>query len=152
MRLSRRLALAIAGLAVALAACLPASIRPTPTPGPTPTPSPSPFPTPSPTPGPPTPTPAPTFALYTVVRGDSLLSIAKRFGTTGRSIAYWNRDTFPGLDPESATYDPDKLQVGWVLRILPGQEYHPPLDEGETPDPTPEMPTATPDASPAILP
>ena len=140
VRASRLLAVVIAAgaLTVSLAGCLPASVRPTPTPGPTPTPSPSPIPTPSPSPAPPTPTPEPTFAQYTVVRGDTLLTIARRFQTTGRSIAYWNRDRYPGLDPESADYDPNTLQRGWVLVILPGQEYHPPMDEGETPDPTVE--------------
>lgn len=140
----RRSRLAVLGVLVALAsgACLPATLRPTPTPAPTPTPSPSPSPTPSPTPGPPTPTPAPTFALYTVARGDTLTSIARRFATTGRSIAYWNREAHPSLDPESAGYDPNRLQVGWVLRILPGQVHAAPLDEGEPPD---ETPSATPD-------
>lgn len=118
-------------------ACLPASVRPTPAPTPSPTPAPTPVPTPSPTPGPPTPTPAPTFALYTVRRGDSLITIAKAFGTTPRSIAYWNREAYPGLDPESAGYDPNRLQVGWVLQILPGREYEKPMDEGEPPDESP---------------
>ncbi len=136
---SRGSVIAAAAVAAALlaAGCLPASIRPTPTPGPTAVPTPTPTPAPTPTPGPPTPTPAPTFALYTVAQGDSLTSIAKRFRTTGRSIAYWNRDTYPTLDPESATYNPDRLQVGWVLRLLPGQEHEAPMDEGESPDVTP---------------
>jgi hypothetical protein len=150
--------LALAPLAAALAvmivagACLPASIRPTPTPGPTPTPSPTPVPTPTPTPAPPTPTPAPTFALYEVGRGDTVISIARRFKTTGRSIAYWNRETYPSLDPESPDYDPDRLQVGWVLKILPGQEYQTPEDEGEAPDPTPSGGSASPDESDALDP
>jgi len=62
--------------------------------------SPTPRPTPAgPTPTPsfvrPTPTPGPTFALYTVKTGDTLVGIAKRFKTDGRSIAYWNRVTYP---------------------------------------------------------
>lgn len=133
----RSLPIATAIVLLAVAACLPASIRPTSAPGPTPTPTPTAPPTPTPTPGPPTPTPAPTFALYTVVRGDTLLGLAKRFGTTGRSIAYWNRDRYPTLDPESADYDPNRLQAGWVLRILPGQEYETPLGPGDSPDVTP---------------
>ena len=133
-----------AGLVVALllttlaAACLPASIRPTPTP--TPTPAPTAPPTPTPTPAPPTPTPAPTCLLHKVVAGDTLTGLARRFKTSGRSIAYWNRDLYPTLDPESADYAPDNLQRGWVLRILPGLEYVPPPDDGETgeePTPTP---------------
>jgi hypothetical protein len=122
---------------LASGACLPATLRPTPTPGPTPSPTPTPLPTPSPTPGPPTPTPGPTFALYTVARGDSLTSIARRFDTTARSIAYWNRETYPSLDPETSGYDPNRLQVGWVLRIMRGQVHEAPLDEGEPPDETP---------------
>lgn len=137
----------LAGLtALALAGCLPASIRPSQTPGPTPVPAATPSPTASPTAGPPTPTPAPTFATYVVVRNDSLLGIAKKFGTTARSIAYWNRRTYPTLDPEAAGYDPNRLQAGWVLRILPGREYERPLDEGESPDPEPSV-TPTPGGS-----
>ena len=117
---------------LAAAACLPSSVRPTPSPTPVPTPSPTPVPAPTPTPGPPTPTPAPTFLLYTVVHGDTLLGLGRRFGTSGRSIAYWNRATYPSLDPESPDYRPNLLQAGWVLQILPGQEYVPPPGDGET--------------------
>lgn len=70
--------------------------------------------------------------LYTVVKGDTLVGIGKRFGSTGRSVAYWNRDTYPSLDPESPAYEPDGIQVGWVLKILPNQEYVPPIDDGES--------------------
>ncbi len=151
---ARRIILAIF-LLVALGACLPASIRPTPTPIPTPTPTPTAPPTPTPTPGPPTPTPAPTFLLHKVVSGDTLTGLGRRYKTTGRSIAYWNRDQYPTLDPESADYAPNNLQRGWVLRILPGQQYVPPPGDGETgeePTPTPpdeyeSMPPE--DASPA---
>ncbi len=128
------------GLLLAVAACLPASVRPTPTPPPTPSPAPSPSPTPTPIPPPPTPTPEPTFLLHTVVGGDTLTSLARRYRTTARSIAYWNRDQYPSLDPESADYQPDRLERGWVLRMLPRQLYTPPPDDGETgesPTPTP---------------
>ena len=139
---------------VAVAGCLPATIRPTPSPVPTPTPGPTPTPAPTPTPGPPTPTPAPTFMLYTVVRGDKLVLIARRFHTTGRSIAYWNRKAYPSLDPESAKYRPNLLQAGWVLQIMPGQEYAPPPDDGEsgeevTPVPSDDGEYDTGSASPA---
>jgi hypothetical protein len=77
--------------------------------------------------------------MHRVVRGDTLTSIARRYGTSPRSVAYWNRDQYPTLDPESARYDPNSLQRGWVLRILPGEEYVPPPDEGETGEsPTPD--------------
>jgi hypothetical protein len=130
-------------IALLLGACLPASIRPTPTPGPTPTPAPTPTPPPTPTPGPPTPTPGPTFLLYTVVRGDTLTSIARKQHTSARSVAYWNRDQYPSLDPESPKYNPDSLKRGWILRIIPGQEYAAPSDNGETG----EQVTASPDDS-----
>jgi LysM repeat protein len=67
----------------------------------------------------PTPTPQPTFLIYTVVGGDSLTSIAKRFGTTPQSIAYWNRVNHPSLDPDSPSYRPNVLKIGWTLRIIP---------------------------------
>jgi hypothetical protein len=67
----------------------------------------------------PTPTPAPTFLLYVVKRGDNLNTIAHRFGTSGRSIAYWNRGTYPSLDPEAAGYSPNLVKVGWTLILIP---------------------------------
>ena len=141
-------------LALVAAGCLPASVRPPTPPPPTPTAPPTPTPTPTPTPGPPTPTPGPSFALYTVKAGDTLTSIARRFKTDGRSIAYWNRETYPGLDPESAGYRPDAIKVGWVLRILRGQAYVPPPDDGETgiqetptPDDSNDFESAPPDAT-----
>ena len=70
---------------------------------------------------PPTPTPLPTFLVYVVRPADTLLSIAKRFPTTGRSLAYWNRATYKTLDPDSPGDAPDTIQVGWKLRYVPGQ-------------------------------
>jgi hypothetical protein len=91
--------------------------------------------------------------LYTVVHGDTLVGIARRFGTSGRSIAYWNRQAYPSLDPESAAYQPGMLQAGWVLQILPGQEYVPPPGDGEsgvevTPAPSDDEEYETPSPSP----
>ncbi len=68
----------------------------------------------------PTASPAPTFARYTVRRGDTLDALARRFGTTRDSLAYWNRATYRSLDPESPTYDPDRIEAGWTLAYLPG--------------------------------
>lgn len=103
----------------------------------TPGPSPSPTAVASPTPTPsPTPQPSPTPLVYTVRPGDSLLSIAKRYNTSGRSIAYWNRATYPSLDPDSSKYNPDRIVVGWKLTLTPGVK----IDQG-IPSPTPE-PTA----------
>jgi Tfp pilus assembly protein FimV len=130
----------LAGIALVLAGCLPATTRdgsaagsgsPDGTPAASLAAAPS-GPTPRPTFVTPTPTPAPTFAIYTVTRGDTLTSIADRFGTTGRSIAYWNRATYPSLDPESAAYRPNLLQVGWTLRIIPHAQF----DEQTLPEPS----------------
>lgn len=114
-------------------------------------------PTPIPTPaGPtatpsfvrPTPTPGSTFALYTVKTGDTLVGIARRFRTTGQSIAYWNRVTYPSLDPDSPKYRPDRLEVGWVLQILPNQEVDPEALPSVSPRPTPRPTPPPPSAEP----
>jgi LysM domain-containing protein len=81
----------------------------------------------------PTPTPAPTFLVYVVKSGDNLDRIARRFGTTGRSIAYWNRGTYPSLDPEAAGYSPNLVKVGWTLMLIPKVI----LDEQTLGQPTP---------------
>ena len=73
----------------------------------------------------PTPTPQPTFFSYKVVSGDSLGKIAKKFKTSARSISYWNRATYPSLDPESGSYRPDYLKLGWVLVLIPNAEVDP---------------------------
>jgi Tfp pilus assembly protein FimV len=117
-------------LAVILVACVPAPTNRIQPGGSTPSPTPTPVPTPAgPTPTlsfvRPTPTPQPTFFSYTVVAGDSLGAIAKRFKTSGRSIAYWNRAAYPSLDPDSGSYRPDYLKVGWVLLLIPNAEVDP---------------------------
>ena len=112
--------------AVAIATATP---RPTPA-GPTPTPS---FVRP-------TPTPQPTFLVYTVASGDSLDRIAKRFGTSGRSIAYWNRATYPSLDPESSKYAPNSIRIGWMLVLIPNVVF----DENSLSEPSGSpMPSAS---------
>ena len=138
--------------ALFLAACVPEpAARATPSPTfarATPTPVPTPAgPTPTPTFVRPTPTPQPTFFVHTVVAGDSLGKIAKRYGTTARSIAYWNRVTYATLDPDSEGYDPDYLVVGWTLRLIPGAVVDPEnLPPGR---PTPEpLHSAEPSAEP----
>lgn len=102
------------------------------------TPSVSATPTASPTPAAPTPTPAPTAIAYVVQANDTLLSLGRRFGTSGRSIAYWNRATYPSLDPDSAAYDPNRIEIGWTLTIIPGV-----IDETPSPGP-PSSPTPAP--------
>ena len=128
-------------MSVLAAACVPAPVgRATtaPSSGPATAPSPSPDPTPSgPTPLPtfvrPTPTPLPTFLVVVVAPGDSLTSIAHRYGTTPRSVAYWSRAIYPSLDPESAGYRPDRIKIGWTLRVIPGAK----IDEEALPDESP---------------
>lgn len=92
----------------------------------------------------PTPTPAPTFMAYVVKSGDNLNTIAHRYGTTARSIAFWNRGTYPSLDPESASYRPDVVRLGWTLLVIP----HVTFDEQTLPGPTPN-PTDPAEAQPS---
>ena len=97
------------------------------------TPTPTPTAVPSGPPAPPsfvrpTPTPLPTFLSYVVKAGDTLDSIAAAHGTTVRSIAFWNRSTYPSLDPDSSAYAPDRIAIGWVLLLVPDIE----IDEDQT--------------------
>jgi hypothetical protein len=150
---STRVRLAIARLVVlaglVLTGCIPSVARgSSPTPGAGDLASPSPVPAPTgPTPIPsfarPTPTPGPTFLVYVVKTGDSLEGIADRFGTTGRSIAYWNRGTYPSLDPEAPSYKPNLIRIGWMLVLIPNVI----LDEQTLPQPTPN-PTDPSEAEP----
>ena len=73
----------------------------------------------------PTPTPLPTFLVYVVRRGDTLTSIARAHRTTARSLAFWNRDTYPSLDPDAPEYEPDRIEAGWMLRLVPDLEVDP---------------------------
>jgi hypothetical protein len=129
----RRLVLLAAAFAVV--ACVPEALGPSRASG-SPgivTPSPAPTgPTPSPSFVPPTPTPMPTFLAYRVARGDNLTSIARQFRTSGRSIAFWNRGTYPSLDPDSATYAPNRIEVGWTLVLIPGVK----ITDDDLPEPT----------------
>ena len=145
----RPMMLLVTVAAVLLVACVPdPTNRPTPsdagalaTPTPVPTPA---GPTPTPSFVRPTPTPQPTFFTYTVVIGDNLDKIAKKFGTTGRSIAYWNRVAYPSLDPESSAYRPNYIKLGWMLRIIPNSQVDP---ENLPTLPPPAEPSPSDDAS-----
>jgi len=112
------------------------------------TPSGSPTPVPSPTFVRPTPTPLPTFTSYTVRAGDSLNSIADQFATTARSLAWWNRGAYPNLDPQSADYDPNHIEPGWVLMLIPGVT----VDDANPPTPSPGPPTPAPTPGPTGTP
>jgi len=118
------------------------------TPAPTPVPTPA-GPTPTPSYVRPTPTPQPSFLVYVVVSGDSLVKIAKRHGTTGRSVAYWNRATYPSLDPDSDAYRPDYLVVGWKLLLIPNAEVDPEDLPPPAATPTPSDAIDPAEASPA---
>jgi len=89
-------------------------------------------------------TPAPSFTLYAVRSGDTLLAIARRFRTTPLSLSYWNRDRYPSLDPDAATYRPNRIEIGWRLRVIPGIEADP---EDFLPAPPSESPIASPNPS-----
>ena len=152
------LAFALA-VAVLVGACLPSALGPTPTPIPTPTPVVTlpPARTPTPTPAGPTPTPAPTFTTHTVARGETLTSIARRYKTTARSIAFWNRVAYPSLDPTSPRYAPDRIAAGWQLQVMANTVYD---ETAETeapslsPTPLPSLvipPAATPSPGTAMV-
>jgi hypothetical protein len=91
----------------------------------------------------PTPGPAPTFLAYTVKSGDTLTSIARVFHTTPRSVAFWSRIEHPSLDPESASYQPDRLEVGWILLLIPDAVF----DEDQLLDVTPGPATNPPESA-----
>lgn len=95
----------------------------------------------------PTPSPAATFLSYVVRQGDTLSSIAKQFATTPRSIAWWNRGTYPSLDPETEAYNPDRLEVGWTLVLIPGVV----VDDTNPPTPSPG-PSSGPSSGPSAKP
>ena len=63
----------------------------------------------------PVPTPAsqtPTDNEYLVVAGDTLYSIARRFGITTAQLQQWNADRYPEL-----AANPNYLRIGWRLRL-----------------------------------
>jgi hypothetical protein len=111
----------------------------------------TPMPTPSPASGGsgtpsfvrPTPTPLPTFLAYVVKVGDTLTSIARQYRTTARSIAFWNRTQHPSLDPDSPSYRPNRIEVGWVLLLVPDVELDP-EDLPSEPAPMPSPSSAAP--------
>jgi peptidoglycan/xylan/chitin deacetylase (PgdA/CDA1 family) len=139
-----------------------ASAEPTESPSGTATPSGSATPsgtaTASPTPTTaPTATAAPTatpsgFITVTVQAGDTLGSIARAHDTTWQSLVYWNRDAHPTLDPQHPSYDPNHLEVGWSLQLIPGVvvPFDAPLPVTPTPRPT-AAPTPPPSATGTLV-
>jgi peptidoglycan/xylan/chitin deacetylase (PgdA/CDA1 family) len=93
-------------------------------------------------------TPLPAFTLYTVRGGDTLLAIAARFRTSPLSLSYWNRDRYPSLDPDASAYAPNRIEVGWRLRLIPGIEADP---EEFLPEPS-EPPSQSPSPAPRVAP
>jgi hypothetical protein len=94
----------------------------------------------------PTATPSPSFVRPTPTPGDTLSSIAAGFGTSAQSLAYWNRATYPSLDPESSRYDPNTIKVGWTLVLIPFAEVDPEDLPPRSAAPAP-APVATPSPS-----
>jgi transposase-like protein len=72
--------------------------------------------------------------------GDTLTSIAREFGTTTESLSYWNRVAYPSLDPDSPTYRPNDIRVGWTLLIVPNDVVDPENLPPGGPTPEPEEP------------
>ncbi len=122
--------LSLATLGVAVIACVPSAAETSTSAAPAPSVS-----TASPSPSfiRPPPNPSPTFLVHVVKTGETLTSIARLFGTTPRSIAYWNRARYPSLDPDSPAYEPDRIEVGWSLQLIPTAVF----DEEELLDATP---------------
>jgi hypothetical protein len=82
-------------------------------------------PTPTPSFVRPTPTPLPTFLAYTVRPGDTLEAIARTFRTDVLSLAFWNREFHPTLDPDSPSYRPNHVEAGWTLFLVPDVKVDP---------------------------
>jgi peptidoglycan-N-acetylglucosamine deacetylase len=83
------------------------------------------------TPSAPIETASPAVTMYSVVAGDTLASIGRRFGTSVEQLRAWNRSRYPSL-----ASDPGTLIVGWQLEVAG--------EPGVTPLPTPTVrPAAT---------
>lgn len=68
---------------------------------------------------PPSATVVPTVRTYTVKAGDTLGEIAKANNTTIAEIVGLNQGTYPSLKT-----NPDKIEVGWVLKLAPSGETY----------------------------
>jgi peptidoglycan/xylan/chitin deacetylase (PgdA/CDA1 family) len=70
--------------------------------------------------------------LYTVVAGDTMASIARRFATSVQQLQAWNQARYPSLGS-----DPGTLLVGWELVVVgdPGITPLPAPSSASTPQP-----------------
>jgi predicted secreted Zn-dependent protease len=86
----------------------------------------------------PLPDPSDASGTYTVRTGDSLYSIAVRFGVTEQELDYWNVGKYPTL-----LHQPRQIMVGWVL-VTEGPPLPTPVPRPtRAPTPAP-LPTAAP--------
>lgn len=85
---------------------------------------------------------------YVVRAGDTLSSIARSFSTSPRSLAWWNRGTYPTLDPESEAYAPNHIEPGWTLVLIPGVIVDDASPPSASPGSSGALPTPTPGGSP----
>ena len=57
----------------------------------------------------------------------------------GQKHAFWNLAKYKSLDPESPKYDPNRIEIGWLLTITPGvkqEDGGPPSEASPTPEPS----------------
>ena len=85
----------------------------------------------------PPPSPSAGGAIYVVVGGDTLFSIARAWSTTVAQLQAWNAERYPSL-----VTNPDGLEAGWVL-IVAGDPSATPVATSVPSTPTP-APTAPP--------
>jgi peptidoglycan/xylan/chitin deacetylase (PgdA/CDA1 family) len=87
--------------------------------------------------------------MHTVQAGDTLYRIAAAYETSWQSLVFWNKDSFASLNPDDPSYDPGRIEIGWVLLLQPGVvvAYEP--GPGATPQPS-SAPTTAPSPSLAV--
>jgi predicted secreted Zn-dependent protease/LysM repeat protein len=89
------------------------------------------------------PQPAAPDGMHLVQAGESLFSVANRYGLSPAQLVYWNSDEYPRLRATPA------LDEGWILRVtgppLPRPTPRPTPGPTRAPPPTqPMQPTGTP--------
>ena len=78
------------------------------------------------------PSPSVPSGTYTVQPGDTLYSIAVRFGVTVEELQAWNAERYPSL-----VTNPESLQPGWVLIVAGEPGATPPGEPQPTSAPPP---------------